>query len=241
MQNFFSKSMDLKGNDGCLNDGKRAFNIYSFNAIGYDYFLIGDIHSDTVSLKRTLQISNFFSNVVEKRKERLIFLGDYVDRGKAHIKTLEYILALKFIFPDYVYLLKGNHDDGVLIQDEIKLCVGKPDNESDGDYFLLYLDSLLKNNNELRLRILNSYLNFFDSLCNIAFLNNQSVSLMAVHGGIPRPRKNDLRYYSYINCIFDFKNNEIINNINKNICNNIMLWSDPWSGEDEPYEKTLGD
>lgn len=234
---LFSENINIKEINKNLNDSKRAFNIYTFNESGYDYFLIGDIHSDTVSLKRILQISNFFSNVIEKRKKRLIFLGDYVDRGKAHIKTLEYILALKFIFPDYVYLLKGNHDDGILVEDKIKLCVGKPDNESDEDYFLLYLDNLLKNNNELRLRILNSYLSFYNSLCNIAFVNNQAVSLLAVHGGIPRPRKSDSGYYSYINSISDLTNAEIIDTVNKTICNN-MLWSDPWSGEDDLRENS---
>ncbi|MCQ1531383.1 metallophosphoesterase family protein [Lutispora saccharofermentans] len=236
-EKLLSKSINIKELNEHLNDGKRAFKIYSFNESGYDYFLIGDIHSDTVSLKRILQICDFFSNVVEKKKERLIFLGDYVDRGKAHIKTLEYILALKFIFPDHVYLLRGNHDDGVLMGDRIKLCVGKPDDERDEDYFLLYLDNILKNDDELRLRIINSYLNFFNSLCNIAFINNQTVSLMAVHGGIPRPRKNDLKYYSYIHSISDLTNAQIIDTMNKTICNN-MLWSDPCNGEEDLRESS---
>ena len=232
---LLSENLNIKELKEQLRDGKRAFNIYTFNDNEYDYFLIGDIHSDTVSLKRILHICNFFSNVVMNKKKQLIFLGDYVDRGKAHLKTLEYLLALKFLFPEYIYLLKGNHDDGIIVEEEIKLCVRKPENESDEDYFLLYLNNLLNNDNELRLRILNAYLNFFNSLCNIAFVNNQKVSLLAVHGGLPRPRKNDVNYYGYINSISDLTNVKIIDNINKTICNN-MLWSDPCDSESDLRE-----
>ncbi|MFA6941358.1 MAG: hypothetical protein WCQ54_10315 [Clostridiaceae bacterium] len=44
-----------------------------------------------------------------------------------------------------VYLLKGNHDDGILEGDEIRLRIRKPEDGSDDDYFLLYLNNLLKN------------------------------------------------------------------------------------------------
>jgi hypothetical protein len=131
-------------------------------------------------------------------------------------------------------LLKGNHDDGVIIEEEIKLCIRKPEEESDEDYFLLYLNNLLKSDNELRLRILNTYLSFFDSLCNIAFVNNLKVSLLAVHGGIPRPRKTDFKYYSYINSLSDLTNPQIIDTINKTINN--MLWSDPCDSGDDLRE-----
>ena len=93
------------------------------------------------------------------------------------------------------------------------------------------------NNDELRLPVLNSYLNFFNSLCNIAFLNNNDVSLLAVHGGIPRPRKNDFKYYSYINSISDLTNTQIIDNINRTINHN-MLWSDPCNSEEDLRESS---
>lgn len=228
-EKLLRENLSIKKIGEKLQDGKRAFNIYSFNQQDCEYFLIGDIHSDTISLKRILHISDFFGSVVEKKKVRLLFLGDYVDRGKAHLKALEHILLLKFLFPEQVYLLKGNHDDGVLTGNEIKLCIRKPENEPDEDYFLLYLDHLLRNH-ERRLPILAAYLRFFDSLCNTAFVHSQGVSLLAVHGGIPRPRKEELGYYSYIHCIADLTNMEIIDSINRDICNN-MRWSDPCEDE----------
>lgn len=230
-------NINIKELNEQLNDGKRASNIYSFNESGYEYFLIGDLHSDTISLKRILQVCNFFSNVIARKKKRFIFLGDYVDRGKEHIKTLENILALKYIFPEYVYLLKGNHDDGIIVNEEIKLCIRKPEDESEDNYFLLYLNNLLKSDDVLRLRVLNSYLKFFNSLCNIAFVNNKNISLLVVHGGIPRPRKDHLEYYSYISSISDLTNTQIKDNLNRTIVNN-MLWSDPCNSEDDLRENS---
>ncbi|MFA6941359.1 MAG: hypothetical protein WCQ54_10320 [Clostridiaceae bacterium] len=86
--------------------------------------------------------------------------------------------------------------------------------------------------NKLRRSVLNSYLKFFNSLCNIAFVNNQMVSLLLVHGDVPRPRQNDLKYYDYINSISDLTNNQIKDNINRTITNN-MLWSDPCESYDD--------
>lgn len=223
---LISSNINIKALNEHLNDGKRAFNIYSFNESDYDYFIIGDLHSDTVSLKRILHICNFFSDAAAHKKKRLIFLGDYVDRGREHIKTLEYILALKYIFPKYIFLLKGNHDDGAIEEGKVKLPVRKPEDESEDDYFLLYLNNLLKSNDTLRRPVLNSYLRFFDSLCTIAFINNQKASLLAVHGGLPRPKKDASKYYSYINNISDLTNINITDSINRTIVSN-MLWSDP--------------
>lgn len=234
---IFRNNINIKELHEKLNDGKRACDIYSFNGEGYEYFLIGDLHSDTVSLKRILHICNFFSDASARKKKRFIFLGDYVDRGKEHIKMLEYILALKYIFPEYVYLLKGNHDDGILVKEEIKLCIRKPEDESDDDYFLLYLNNLLKSDDTLRLQVIRSYLKFFDSLCNIAFVSSQKVSLMVVHGGIPRPEKEGLKHYDYINSLSDLTDTQITDNLNRTIVNN-MLWSDPCSSEDDLRENS---
>jgi hypothetical protein len=234
---LFSNNINIKELKEQLKDAKRAFNIYSFNDSEYDYVFIGDLHSDTVSLKRILQVCNFFSDVIAKKKIRFIFLGDYVDRGKEHIKTLEYILALKYVFPKFIYLLKGNHDDGIMDNEKIKLCIRKPEQESDDDYFLLYLNNLLESNNTLRLRVLNSYLSFFDSLCNIAFIVNENVSILAVHGGIPRPKKDEISYYNYIKSISDLTNIQITDAINRTIVSN-MLWSDPCETDEDLRENS---
>ncbi|MGI0088658.1 MAG: metallophosphoesterase family protein [Nitrosotalea sp.] len=71
--------------------------------------VVGDLHGDLYSLNRILEEINykkFLSNVNNK----LIFLGDYVDRGSHSIEVLYKISHLKQSFPDSVILMRGNHE-----------------------------------------------------------------------------------------------------------------------------------
>ena len=236
-EELFQKHLKIEEIEKELQDGKRGYNIYSLLDEGYENFLIGDIHSETVSLKRILEVCDFFQGIIKKRKMRLVFLGDYVDRGKTHLKTVEYMLVLKYLFPEHVFLLKGNHDAGLLIGMDIKLCVGKPADESDEDYFFLYLNNLLKAEDELRLQVLKAYLDFFNSLCNIAIIRSNGVRIFAVHGGIPRPKKKSNHYFDYLSCLRDLTDNRIVDEINRPITDN-MLWSDPTEHDSELRESS---
>lgn len=227
---IFNKNINIKSIKNKLIEGKSAAKIYFFNNSNYEYYFIGDLHSDDFILNKILACTNFFSRVCKGEKIRLIFLGDYVDRGKCHIKLLDHILLLKYIFPENIFLLRGNHDGGSLIEGKIKLWVRKPEAESDEDYFLLYMYNLSNKNNTMKLSIVDKYLEFFNSLCNIAFIFYKDISIMAVHGGIPRPRNEGKGSYEYIKSISDLTNEEIIDNINRTIVQNI-LWSDPYRGE----------
>lgn len=44
-------------------------------------------------------------------EDMLIFMGDYIDRGKKSKEVVQYLGALKKKFPDNVILLKGNHEE----------------------------------------------------------------------------------------------------------------------------------
>lgn len=226
---IFKKSLNIKNEMNKLKDEKRASNIYFFCNNDYKYYFIGDLHSDDFSLNRILAKLNFFHQICSGEKVRLIFLGDYVDRGKSHIKLLGHILILKYIFPRNIFLLKGNHDGGSINGGKVKLWVRKPEAESEEDYFLMYMNNLSNSNRTLNSSIINKYLEFFNSLCNIAFIMHKRISIMAVHGGIPRPKIEDLNFYSYIRCISDLTDESITDNIDRTIVQNI-LWSDPYRG-----------
>ena len=61
----------------------------------------------------------------------LVFLGDYVDRGKWGVECMAYLLCLKLSFPRNVVMLRGNHEtramtESFTFRDE---CITKFDEE----------------------------------------------------------------------------------------------------------------
>lgn len=224
------KNLNIKDISNQINDGKRASNIYCFNDYDYEYYFIGDLHSDDFGLKRILNQCNFFDNTIKENKFRLVFLGDYIDRGKEHLKLLESILILKYLFPKNVFLLRGNHDGGSIKDDEVKLCTRIGEDENENDYFLMYIYNLTKVNSTFSFKMIEKYLKFFNSLCNIAFISQKNISILGVHGGIPRAKNKDSDFYNYIGCISDLTNEDIVDIRNDSIMDNI-LWSDPYDNQ----------
>ena len=41
---------------------------------------------------------------------KLLFLGDYVDRGNFAVEIIILLLCMKLCYPEYVFLLRGNHE-----------------------------------------------------------------------------------------------------------------------------------
>ncbi len=208
--------------DKC-DDTKTGGRIHFLNNDLATYYVFGDIHSDSISVIEFLKRISFVEKMQHEQNIRLIFLGDYVDRGKAAIKTLELIFILKYIFSSNVFLLRGNHDGGKIIsENEYKLCVGRNENTTDNDYFVASLFNSLKELNK-PLTLLEEYLNYFSKLCHIALIKNCDEVILCVHGGIPRP-KND--GYDHILTINDLWNEDIVDSLDGSVIHN-MLWSDP--------------
>jgi len=72
-------------------------------------YAIGDIHGCIHELKSLLVKIDDFENLFPSEKSKLIFLGDYVDRGPANREVIEYQISLSKSGKNCVFL-KGNHD-----------------------------------------------------------------------------------------------------------------------------------
>lgn len=221
-----------------LEDGKRAFNIYSLNGIEWEYYLIGDIHSDTISMVRILEKTDFFNMMLKRRKVRLVFLGDYVDRGKAHLKLLQYVLTLKYLFPQHIILERGNHDGGSFIDGEVKLWSKRPDDSIEEDWLLLYLYNLSSLNKTLPTDIIHNYLRFLDTLSIVTFIYCKNKIIMTAHGGIPRPREEAEGFYHYITNISCLTDESITDCLDRSVRDN-MMWSDPAIDETDLRENRV--
>lgn len=64
---------------------------------------VGDTHGDFQASKSV--IARYLET-----ENNIVFLGDYVDRGRQSPKNINYLLALKLLYPQNLFLLMGNHE-----------------------------------------------------------------------------------------------------------------------------------
>jgi len=69
-------------------------------------FVIGDIHGEITLLRKMMD------KLAPREADRLIFLGDYIDRGEDSRAVIDYLLELRERFE--CIFLKGNHEDMLL-------------------------------------------------------------------------------------------------------------------------------
>jgi hypothetical protein len=72
-------------------------------------YVMGDIHGNFKDLQY------FMANLIQfghlqYTSCKLLFLGDYVDRGRWSVEVVAYVFALKLLAPGTVFLLRGNHE-----------------------------------------------------------------------------------------------------------------------------------
>ena len=82
-------------------------------------FFHGDLHGDIHSLLGYLDSLNRDGVLdgfrVTRPEFRVVFLGDYTDRGRHGVEVLYTLLRLKLANPDQVLLVRGNHEDYRLV------------------------------------------------------------------------------------------------------------------------------
>ena len=70
----------------------------------HDLVIVGDIHGHILDLFRILARFGF------PPEQRYLFLGDIVDRGEFSTETITLVYLMKVLWPDHVFLLRGNHE-----------------------------------------------------------------------------------------------------------------------------------
>lgn len=74
------------------------------------FYAIGDVHGCMDQMLAALSRVDDDVEALDIADPTLVFLGDYVDRGKRSADVLEYLLGLSLSDPDAVVCLMGNHE-----------------------------------------------------------------------------------------------------------------------------------
>lgn len=81
---------------------------------GLRIYAIGDVHGCIIELRQMIANIDAEQTIFPSKNNKIIFLGDYVDRGPANREVVDYLIELKASDRDIVFL-KGNHDQKVLL------------------------------------------------------------------------------------------------------------------------------
>src|SRR5437899_6988325 len=136
--------------------------------------IVGDLHGDLKSLLlilREIKYENFLANANNK----LIFLGDYGDKGTSSIEILHNVVYLKYRYPDSVILMRGNH--------EAPIEFPFPDHD-------LPLHSNEHFGKEKGEMVYKKLLSLFQLFTVVTIVKN---NLLLVHGGLPTMVNKDMR------------------------------------------------
>jgi len=134
-------------------------------------YVLGDLHGNYFDLMTFAQGMGLLK-APQIVPAKFLFLGDYVDRGPHSLETLVWICAMKLLYPDKIFMLRGNHefvDQNTMDGDETDLYfapqVKQEYGEADGNLIVEEANKM------------------FCYLPLAAVIDN---SIFCAHGGIPR-------------------------------------------------------
>lgn len=198
-----------------------------------DMVIVGDIHGSFHDLLRIL-------NFVEENHSKVLFLGDYVDRGHFSLECITLLFAMKVMRPDYYFLIRGNHEFDSLcsqygFKDEIidplnlkpDKCINtdskETDNNCQNENKKLSLFHSNPNSYSYTEKLYDAFIKAFSYLPICAVVNK---SAFCIHGGLS-PRLKTVDSIRQINRpIQSFEENQLLTN---------ALWSDPSTSKSSMY------
>jgi predicted phosphodiesterase len=169
--------------------------------------VIGDLHGDLGSLEKILSEIEY-QKFLKDSENKLVFLGDYVDRGMHSPEVLCVLFDLKIRFPDSVIMIRGNHEapnmfpfQGHTLPSDLKaLGVGE--------------------------RTYDKVLNFFDDLPLLCLVENR---IVLVHGGLPVSLPSPRNPPRDVIARASMEDPRFVEQV---------LWNDPKDNLEEPFEKS---
>ena len=73
-------------------------------------FFLGDTHGNLAMTAHALKHLFPPPNTSHSYFDRVVFLGDFIDRGSYSIENINLLMSMKRLFPDRVILIRGNHE-----------------------------------------------------------------------------------------------------------------------------------
>ncbi len=104
-----TKTIDLLSNEQKASGSNIVGKLVKLPASG-EVIVVGDIHGDIESLSRIIVKTEFVKKAEDKKDVKLLFMGDYGDRGKYSPEVFYLLLSLKNRWHDNVILMRGNHE-----------------------------------------------------------------------------------------------------------------------------------
>jgi serine/threonine protein phosphatase 1 len=164
-------------------------------------FVIGDIHGCSQMLRDLIGLI-----AADRKKDTLVFIGDYIDRGSASRDVVDYVLQLKKEFKKIICLL-GNHEQMLLsylegVDEEAYLYNGGKSTLSD------YGISPSESPQDKKKKIPEAHMLFFQSLLPYYQTKNYIFAHAGLVPGISLDKQsiNDLLWvrYKFIDSNYDF-------------------------------------
>ncbi len=180
----------------------------------YDLTVVGDLHGCYSCLKSVVMQSHFFEKVNAFKEDpennpepKLIFLGDYIDRGMFSLNgVLRSVMQIATTAPGHVYLLRGNHE--YYIEYNGQVFGGVRPAEAINTLKPFVSEDIFRH-----------YIRFFEDMPNILLFGET----LFVHGGIPRDLLLKERYKD-------------LSSLNDPDIRFQMMWSDPSTADVIPVE-----
>jgi hypothetical protein len=179
-----------------------------------ELLVLGDLHGCYSCLKAALMQADFFAKVQAYRADpehhprmMLVFLGDYIDRGKySYNGILRTVMQLFLAVPEHVFVLRGNHEYYVELNGRVLAPVRPAE-------AMTSLAGVAPN------ALFAAYMRLFEAMPNTMVFDRT----LFVHAGIPREDTLAEKFTS-------------IASLNDPDLRFQMLWSDPSEADEIPLE-----